>query len=271
MSQSVQEKMISVSDSANGLFKECIKEFDHVCPRCGENIYHTYNNKSGVEKIDFYTACDCVTDAWEQESLEKLINQKENIIKSNKQRCGFSELDKQDAGKSFKTHKGNYDAYEKIIGYAKSFSNDTQTGFFIYGKTGVGKSMLAKKAATIVLNKAYSCYFSSISKLLNDIKKDLNTYSRETFDWCLKTDLLVIDDLGTERGNEYDIEQLFLILETRWRDMKPIIFTSNLTPIELKSKYNDKGRIYSRIMGTCEAIEVKDIDRRVENGNNKID
>lgn len=264
MIQSIQDKMISVSDVTGGLFHGCKREFVHVCPKCGEKIYHTYNGKHGVEKIDFYTACDCVTDAWEQEGLEKLRNQKENIIKANKDRCGFAELDKIDAGKSFKTHTGNYEAYEKIIAYAKSFAKETQTGFYLYGKTGVGKSMLAKKAATMILNRCYSCYFSSISKLLNDIKKDLGTYSRKTFDWCLQVDLLVIDDLGTEKGNEYDIEQLFLILETRWRDMKPIIFTSNLSPLEIKTKYNDKGRIYSRIMGTCEALEIKDKDRRIE-------
>lgn len=259
-----QDKMISVFDVSSGVFKGCQRVFDHICPKCGEEIYHTFNNKQGNERIDFYTACDCVTSAWEQEGLEKLRNQKENLIKSNKERCGFAILDKKDAEKSFITHKGNYDAYEKMIAYARGFTREVQTGFFIHGPTGVGKSMLAKKVAVIVLNQAYSCYFTNTTKLLNDIKKDLSSYTRKTLDWCLKVDLLIIDDLGSERATDYDIEQLFLILETRWRDMKPIIFTSNLTPLEIKQKYNDKGRIYSRIMGTCEALSVDGKDMRIQ-------
>lgn len=264
MSYLEQEKMISVSDVSSGVFKGCQKVFDHVCPKCGEEIYHTFNNKQGNERIDFYTACDCVTNAWEQEGLEKLRNQKENLIKSNKERCGFAILDKKDAEKSFKTHKGNYDAYEKLLAYARAFTREVQTGFYIHGPTGVGKSMLAKKVAVIVLNQAYSCYFTNTTKLLNDIKKDLNSYTRKTLDWCLEVDLLIIDDLGSERATDYDIEQLFFILETRWRDMKPIIFTSNLTPLEIKQKYSDRGRIYSRIMGTCETLFVDGKDMRIE-------
>lgn len=258
----MSEKMISVSKASNSLFSDCEKVFDHICPNCGEKIYHTFNNKQGIEKIDFYTACDCVTDAWEQETLKKLYDNHAQIIRNNKQASGFSKRDAEDVSKSFKTHKGNVGAYNALIAYGDKFDNTTKTGFFLYGPVGVGKSLLAKKAMTKVLNKGYSAYITSVSKMMSDIKKDNSSFSRDTFNKVLDVDLLILDDIGVERGTEFEIEQLFQILESRWRDYKPIIFTSNLTLEELSSKYHDRDRLMSRILGTCQIIKVDGQDFR---------
>jgi DNA replication protein len=253
--------MISVS-SVSTLFAGCQRIFDHICPVCGEEIYHTFNGLEGAERIDFYTMCECSEKKYEQEAIEKLKENKKRIIEINKSRCGFAIRDKNEAGIAFKVHGGNREAYDRLINYANNFSKETKTGFYLYGPVGVGKSLLAKKVMTIVLNRAYSAYITNVSKLMNDIKKELSTYSRETFDYCISVDLLVIDDIGVEKATEYDVEQLFLILESRWREYKPIIFTSNHNLDELTSKYKDKGRLYSRINGTCFSYFIDGPDNR---------
>ena len=256
------EKMISVSKSVGSVFTGCTREYDHTCPRCGEKIYHTFNNKQGIERIDFYTACDCTSEQWEQEGLQKFYNNQKEIIKSNKANCGFAKRDIDDVSKSFKTHKGNIDAYNALIMYGDKFDKTVTSGFYLYGPTGVGKSLLAKKAMAKILNKGFSAYISTVSKLMNDIKKENQSLSRDTLNRTLDVDLLVLDDIGVERGTEFEVEQLFLILESRWREYKPIIFTSNLSLEELSVKYNDKNRLMSRIIGTCNVIRVDGQDQR---------
>lgn len=263
MNQLKQEKMISASSAINGLFKGCKRDFIEVCPGCGEKIYHTYNNLTGIDKIDFYTQCDCKTREYELEAIAKIEHNKQIIIKNNKERCGLKKRDIDELSTKFLTHSGNIELYNKLIKYGDSFSRDTDIGFYIYGPTGVGKSLISKKAMVKILNKGYSAYITNPPQLMDDIRKEMNEFKNETLNFCIEVDLLIIDDFGTEKTTDFQIEKLFMILESRWKECKPIIFTSNLSLDEVSRKYNDKGRIFSRINGTCDVIKVDGKDMRI--------
>ena len=273
MEKSTLDTMTSVSSVTQSIFGNCERVLDHVCETCGEKIFHVFNNKEGVEKIDFYTACDCVSKEWEKEGTERFYagfkKNKSEIIKQNKAECGFGERDKDEASKSIVTHRGNINVYNRIIDYSNKFSDETEMGLYIFGQPGVGKSLFAKKSATIVLNKGYSVYFTNVAKLMAQIKKELGEYKRDRYDRCCSVDLLIIDDLGAEIKREYDVEQLFFIIEERINNKKPIIFTSNLSPDKLRTHYDEYGRIYSRIFGMCQLLEIKDNDNRIKEHDNE--
>ena len=68
-------------------------------------------------------------------------------------------------------------------------------------------------------------------------------------------DLLIIDDLGTERNTGYTMEQMFSIVDSRYRSGKPLIVTTNLTLDELKHPPDlAHARIYDRILERCAPI-----------------
>ena len=46
--------------------------------------------------------------------------------------------------------------------------------------------------------------------------------------------LLIIDDFGMERGTEYGLEQVYNVIDSRYRSNKPLIVTTNLTLHELQ-------------------------------------
>src|SRR5699024_8390718 len=48
-------------------------------------------------------------------------------------------------------------------------------------------------------------------------------------------DLLIIDDLGVERNTEYAMEQMFFVIDSRYRSRRPMIITTNLKLAELKN------------------------------------
>ena len=48
-------------------------------------------------------------------------------------------------------------------------------------------------------------------------------------------DLLIIDDLGVERSTEYAMEQMFFVIDSRYRSRRPMIITTNLKLAELKN------------------------------------
>ena len=41
--------------------------------------------------------------------------------------------------------------------------------------------------------------------------------------------LLILDDFGMERGTEYGLEQVYNVIDSRYRSGRPLIVTTNLT------------------------------------------
>ncbi len=48
-------------------------------------------------------------------------------------------------------------------------------------------------------------------------------------------DLLILDDLGVERNTSYAMEQMFQVVDRRYRSCKPLIVTTNLSLEQMKT------------------------------------
>lgn len=59
-------------------------------------------------------------------------------------------------------------------------------------------------------------------------------------------DVLVLDDLGAEKPSDWTAERLFLIVNRRALDQRPIIATSNLIGKDLRAAVGD--RVYDRLV-----------------------
>ena len=72
-------------------------------------------------------------------------------------------------------------------------------------------------------------------------------------------DLLVLDDIGGERvkgsyTEDWTASQLDLVIDARYREQKPILYTTSLTRARLVSTYGQ--RIYSRLVGDNPLYEI---------------
>lgn len=251
-------KKLLNTDFLNDLNKEVIR----TCPICNEEKYHYWTDD---HSIDFTTSCSCDIEREKRERailLGKQVINKNILIKENKKNCGFSKRDIEDVNANFKTNSGNIETYNTLIKYANDFNENTSLGFYIYGSTGVGKSLMSKKAMKIILNRGYSAYITNIAELMKNIKDDLSNNSNNMRSKCQEIDLLVIDDLGIEKPSEFDKQELFNIIDGRYTNKKPIIYTSNLPLLSIKNKYDNYERIYSRIIGTCKVIKMTGADKR---------
>jgi len=77
--------------------------------------------------------------------------------------------------------------------------------------------------------------------------------------------LLIIDDLGVERDTPYAMEQVFHLIDARYRSKKPMIITTNLTMQELENPdTREKQRIYSRVLERCTPVQVEGRPIRAE-------
>ena len=74
-----------------------------------------------------------------------------------------------------------------------------------------------------------------------------------------------------ERQTEYALEQVFNVVDTRYRSGKPLIITTNLSLSEMKNpKSRDLARIYDRVLEMCAPVNFGNNGRRSEIASEKM-
>ena len=104
---------------------------------------------------------------------------------------------------------------------------------------------------------------TNFSKILNQMGA---MYSEERYQYIASFNhysLLIIDDLGIERSTEYAKEQVYAVIDERYKANLPLIITTNLTIGEIRNPDNvADARIYSRVLEMCTPVQVGGGDRR---------
>lgn len=101
----------------------------------------------------------------------------------------------------------------------------------INGPTGVGKTYLASALGNHACRKGHTCIFTGINELIERITlaRADGTFLRLR-DRFIKTDLLILDDLGIKKLPPEVVQDLYDILEERYQN-KSTVITSQL-PLE---------------------------------------
>lgn len=137
-------------------------------------------------------------------------------------------------------------------------------GLLLYGSVGTGKTFISACIANALIESGHPCLVTNFARLTNTLT-GMYEGKQEYMDSLNGFDLIVIDDLASERDTEYMGEIVQSIIDARYRTGKPLIITTNLTSDELKyPKDVRKQRIYSRLFEMCVPVEVKGKDRRRE-------
>jgi len=128
-------------------------------------------------------------------------------------------------------------------------------GLLLFGDVGTGKSYAAGCIANTLLEADVPVLITNFPSVLNHLCGTFGE-TRTAFLASLEDyDLLIIDDLGVERSSEYAMEQMFSVVDSRYRSGKPLIVTTNLKLDELKHPPDlAHARIYDRILERCAPI-----------------
>ena len=135
----------------------------------------------------------------------------------------------------------------------------SSTGLLLWGNVGTGKSFIAGCIANALLDKGVPVIMTNFARLLNKLT-DMYSGDRNAYiDSFKKYPLMIIDDLGMERNSEFAREQVFSVIDSRYRSQLPMIVTTNLSLEELKDTTDlSKARIYGRVLERCLPIRVND-------------
>lgn len=143
-------------------------------------------------------------------------------------------------------------------------------GLLLWGDVGTGKSFLAACIANALLEKGVPVLMTNFSKILNQMGA---MYPDERYRYIAsfnRFSLLIIDDLGIERNTEYALEQVYAVIDERYKTGLPLIITTNLTISQLRNPEDvAHARIYSRVLEMCTPVHVPGYDRRTAIGKSK--
>ena len=137
--------------------------------------------------------------------------------------------------------------------FVKNFDS-RHDNIFIYGNTGVGKTLLSACIAGELIQTTHSViYLTAV-----DFFQRLEEYEENSS--LVECDLLIIDDLGTELTNVYTNSKLFYCLNERLLRQKSTIISTNLNLDKLEDTYTE--RITSRILSSYIILKLTGEDLR---------
>ncbi|NQX83464.1 MAG: ATP-binding protein [Mycoplasmataceae bacterium] len=133
---------------------------------------------------------------------------------------------------------------KKIISLIES--GKKAKGFWLYGISNSGKTYASIALLNMIALKGKSVAFVNISDLVaktQDSFRNFNAYSGNALEQVKKADVVIIDDLGSERPTPWFKENILLpIIDYRVKADKTTIFTSNSNI----SKYGNKLKFRSQ-------------------------
>ena len=205
--------------------------------------------------------CKCVDEEYARQEAERQQREFEKRVEGLRKK-GFPDKDmlnwtfanddmaNEQITKAMQRYVDNFDEFKK-----------QGKGLLLWGNTGRGKTYAACEVANALIDKGYSALVTNFARIVNTLQ---GTFEKQEYIDSLNTfSLLVIDDLATERDTAYMKEQIFQVVDARYRAKLPMIITTNLTLEEIKSTNDlEYSRIYDRIIERCFPVEVKGINRR---------
>ena len=207
-----------------------------LCPRCGGTGY--------VGAV----MCDCLRELCRQEQKKELSQ----LLGSGKESFEHFRLDlypaEYDPKLGASPRKLMQYVYNNALHYARTFTPESGSILMI-GATGLGKTFLSACIARTVADRGYSVSYAPVAELLAAFEADKFRPQPDvsrTADY-FSSDLLILDDLGTEMTTQFAVSALYQLLNSRLLENRPTIVSTNLPLGDIAPRYS--AQIYSRLLG----------------------
>lgn len=146
--------------------------------------------------------------------------------------------------------------------FAAHFRPGESGNLLFTGATGLGKTFLSACIARQVADGGASVTYVGASRLFKDYEdvqfQNADPAILRKYELC---DLLILDDLGTEMLKPFVVSALYTVVNERLLGSRSTIISTNLTPEQLRERYN--AQTGSRITGCYQVLAFFGKDIRV--------
>ena len=228
-------------------------EPSYECPDCQDTGY------IGNQKCHCFRKA--VIDLFYTQSNLAGVLEKENFDQFSFQYYSDNYIDRMTGESSLTLARRAYDECRQFI---RDF--DTAHGnLLLFGTTGTGKTFLTHCIARELMQSVHSVLYLTSAEMFDALLDKALGKSEESQVLCEQMgtcDLLIIDDLGTERNTDFVISQLFVCLNERILNRKSTVISTNFTLEEIRASYTE--RTFSRISNHFRILRLAGDDIRIQ-------
>ena len=252
------------------------------CEFCGKKLQpigfdYLYVNIS-EDSIE-YERCDCnkSKEYWKEIDNKEYEQQKRNRIRNiintiYKQNYIGRKLQEMNL-ENFYFDSSNKYVLDVVNDYINK-NKDTMKSdsLIIMGKSDVGKTHLAAAIANKLIENDKIVLMERLTNLLDRIREtyENNTKSEnELIEIYSNADMLIIDDLGTEKISNWALEKLYTIIQNRYENGLPIIITTRFNKHGLIERFSYSkdpdlvDAIISKLYQMCFGIKLKSMKKEL--------
>ena len=232
--QALQQERAWLIDSN---FEEGFLDETPICDRCGGTGYMGS------------TMCECLAELCRQEQKKELT-----LLSGGKESFNQFRLDYYPDRVDPKLGVSPRAIMERNLRtcrtYTATFSQNSGNLLF-NGGTGLGKTFLSACIARGVADKGFSVIYETATHLFNKLEQakfNPSEESRRDVEKITASDLLILDDLGTEMTSQFVSASLYSLINDRLLAGKPMVISTNLNVDEIGRRYTPQ--IASRLYGS---------------------
>ena len=148
----------------------------------------------------------------------------------------------------------------KIQDYVSRFTSLDDKWFVFLGSRGTGKTYAASVIANELLKAGYRVRYTSLPRLLSDIKRGYSNKNDVT-EALIKADYLVIDEFGASKLSDDDYRNLFILIDSRYADGRATVVISNANDLNFLGE-----ALVDRFVEVAEVILFQGESLRGKNG-----
>lgn len=240
---------------------------ERPCPFCGKPLEQLGRlGGDGIVRWLITTQCDCVGQVAENERIKA---EEERAREEAARRAMAAKCKRAGIGRKYLEVKVSQ---KPCVDYINSFADAGGKGLYLVGGVGAGKTYEASAIAKSFIWSGYSVLIVASLTMLDQIYGNQHGQpTRGTADFC-SANLLIIDDLGKENANQWAVTTLFQMVNSRYENMLPTVFTSQYALPDLERRMSRSGEaesakaIVSRIGEMCDVVVLSHPDRRRNGG-----
>lgn len=201
--------------------------------------------------------CDCAKAAFEAEEAEKKHRADMEVLSKLRRASLMDAMYEHSTFDTYRKTAENKRPFSIARQYTERFSEmlEKNRGLLFYGPPGTGKTHTAACVGNALLDKGISVLMTSFVKL------NATAFAEEdesVIQKMSRAKLLIIDDLGAERGSDFSLERVYNVIDSRSRAKLPMILTTNLSLQQMRETSDTRyWRIYDRVFQICFPVEFK--------------